>query len=124
MIIFEYGGMRFFVKLLQIPKHYLFPVIIVLCVIGSFGLNNRIFDAWTLLFFGIIGYVLSRNDYPLAPVILGFILGPMVELYFRRSLQMSEGQFLPFFQKPFSAVFLTLAFVVVGFSIYKNIKTL
>jgi len=123
MIIFEYGGMRFFVKLLQIPKHYLFPVIIVLCIVGSFGLNNRIFDAWTILLFGVIGYVLSRANYPLAPVILGFILGPMVELYFRRSLQMSEGAFLPFLQKPFSAFFIILSILVIVFSIIKNINS-
>lgn len=124
MVIFEYGGMRFFVRMLKIPKYYLFPVIIVLCVVGSFGLNNRIFDTWTILLFGIIGYILSKANYPLAPVILGFILGPMVELYLRRGLQITEGHFLPFFQKPFSAFFLILSFIIIAWTTYKQIKKL
>jgi len=122
MVVFEYGFMRMFVKMLNIPKHILFPLIIVLCVVGSYGLNNRIFDAWTLLLFGIIGYALSKTEFPLSPVILGFILGPMVELYLRRGLQMTEGNFLAFFKNPFCATCLLLSAAVVAFSIFKMNK--
>lgn len=119
MLIVEYGGMRFFVRLLKIPKYILMPVIIVLCIVGAFGLNNRIFDAWTVLLFGVIGYVLSYYSFPLTPVILGFILGPMVELYLRRGLQMSEGSLIPFFSKPISALFIGIAMITVVLSLVR-----
>src|SRR5699024_9051777 len=76
MAILLISGMKGFVKLLSIPKHYLYPVIIVLCVVGSIGVNNRIFDAGALIFFGFIGYQSIKATLPITPIILGFILGP------------------------------------------------
>jgi putative tricarboxylic transport membrane protein len=122
MLIIEYGGMRGFVKLLSIPKYILLPTIMVLCVVGAIGLNNRVFDAWTVLIFGIVGYALSSFDFPLTPVILGFILGPMVELYLRRGLQMSQGRLYIFLSSPIAALFIIIALVTVTISFIQSFR--
>lgn len=115
-------GMRGFIKVLKLPKHILLPVVIVLCVIGSFGVNNRLFDAWVLVIFGLVGYLMSKFDYPLAPIILGFILGPITETYLRRGLQLSKGSFLPFITRPISGVFIGLTALFVAFTVIKEIR--
>jgi putative tricarboxylic transport membrane protein len=120
MLILEYYGIRLFVRLLRIPKMYLLPIIIALCVVGSFGLNNRVFDAWSLLLFGALGFALERFGFPLSPVILGFILGPIVETNLRRGLMLTKGDFTPFLTKPIAAVFLLIA---VGSIVYPLLKS-
>ncbi|WHH57630.1 tripartite tricarboxylate transporter permease [Petroclostridium sp. X23] len=122
MLIMEFFGMRLFVRLLSIPKHILLPVIISLCVVGSFGLNNRVFDVWSLFLFGLLGYVLDKFKYPLPPIILGFILGPIAETNLRRGLMMSNGSFLPFVTKPIAAIFLAIAVFSIVMSVRKNMK--
>jgi putative tricarboxylic transport membrane protein len=98
------------------------PVILVLCVVGAFGLNNRVFDAWTVLLFGVVGYALSSFRFPLTPVILGFILGPMVELYLRRGLQMSEGKLHPFILSPIAGIFILIALITLFFAFVKAFR--
>lgn len=119
----QFFGMRGFIKVLKLPKHILLPIVIVLCVVGSFGVNNRLFDAWVLVIFGLIGYLLSKFDYPLAPVILGFILGPITETYMRRGLQLSKGSFLPFFTRPISGVFMAITIIFIVYSVVKGIRS-
>ena len=123
MLAMEYYGLRIFVKLLKIPKCYLLPVILALCVVGAFGLNNRVFDVWTILIFGLLGYGLDRFGYPLVPMILGFILGPMVETSLRRGLMISQGSFVPFLTRPISAFLLVAAVLYAVTAIRKNMKT-
>ncbi|MBU8906471.1 tripartite tricarboxylate transporter permease [Desertibacillus haloalkaliphilus] len=120
MLVFLFLGMRFFVKLLSIPKHILLPIILVLCVVGAFGVNNRLFDVWALLFFGVLGYLLIKLKFPLTPVILGFILGPIAETNLRRGLMQTQGDFLPFFTEPIAVFFFGVAIVSVGLKIWKN----
>ena len=86
MIAIETFAIRGFIRILDVPKHRLVPIIIMMCAVGVMGVNNRMFDAWAMLFFGFLGYILERNNYPLAPFVLGFILGPMVEENSRRTL--------------------------------------
>lgn len=120
MLIIEFFGIRVFVKLLRIPKYILLPIVISLCVVGAFALNNRVFDVWTLLIFGIIGYLIEKIDFPLTPIVLGFILGPILETNLRRGLMSSQGDLRPFFTEPISATFLILALISVLFTIYRN----
>jgi putative tricarboxylic transport membrane protein len=122
MLIMEFYGLRIFVKLLRIPKHILLPVILVLCVVGAFGLNNRMFDVWTILLFGLLGYTLEKFKFPLAPIVIGFILGPMAETNLRRGLQFSNGSFIPFLTQPISAIFLAIAAISIILTGYKNFK--
>lgn len=109
MIIVEFMGIRIFVRLLSIPKHVLMSVILVLSIVGAIGMNNRVFDAWTVLVFGFIGFGMSKLDFPMSPIILGFILGPLAEINLRRGLMMTQGSIIPFITSPISAIFLALA---------------
>jgi putative tricarboxylic transport membrane protein len=120
MIAVEYFGIRVFVRILKIPKYYILPVIIVLCMVGAFSINNRIFDAISILIFAVVGYGLYKFDYPLAPFILGFILSPIIEINFRRGLIFSQGSYAEFFTHPVSAVFIILTFVSFAFMLYKR----
>ena len=128
--IIQYFGIKGFTQLLRVPKNLLLPMVLVLCIIGSFGANNRIFDVWTLLFWGVLGYVLSKFDIPLTPIIMGFILGPICEKYLRRGLMMSRNNFGTFFTRKISGTFLVLsiAMVLITFisqmvKVYRESKT-
>lgn len=112
MLAIEFLGLRVFVRLLKIPKHILMPIILVMCAVGAFCLNNRIFDVKCVAFFGIGGYILTKVKIPLTPIILGFILGTMIETNFRRGLQYAGGSGLPFVTRPMSVLFLLMALLV------------
>ncbi|QHJ70112.1 tripartite tricarboxylate transporter permease [Planococcus halotolerans] len=122
MALFLFLGMRGFVKLLSIPAHILMPVILALCVVGAFGVNNRMFDVGALLFFGVLGYLMIKFGYPLTPVVLGFILGPLLETNLRRGLMLSQGDFMPFITSPIAAVFLLITAGSVTYAVYSNRK--
>ena len=110
MLVLEFYGLRIFIKLLAVPKHILLPIILVLCVVGAFGLSSRVFDVWTILLFGLIGYGFVKGGMPAAPFIIGFILGPSAEIYFVKSLE-SFGDLTIFFTKSPIAAFLWLLIV-------------
>ena len=122
MILFLFMGMKGFIRLLSIPQHILYPVILALCVVGAFGVNNRLFDVGALLFFGVLGYLMIKFGFPLTPLVLGFILGPLLETNLRRGLMLSQGDFMPFLTSPIAAVFLLIAAGSVIFAIYSNHK--
>lgn len=109
MLILGFLGQPLFVKIVSIPKRILVPVIIVMCTVGSFAINNNYYDIIIMLIAGIVGYFMSKGGYPLSPIVLALILGPMAEGNFRRSLVMSQGSYSIFFQRPFSA-----AFIIIG----------
>ena len=122
MLILEFWGLRVFIRLLAIPKHILLPIIVVLCAVGAFGLASRIFDIWTILGFGVLGYAFVKAGIPTAPFIIGFILGPMAETNFRRGLQLADGDATSFLTNPISGAFLALAAASVGWQIYRGLR--
>jgi putative tricarboxylic transport membrane protein len=99
-------------KLLEVPFHYIAVGTLLFCILGAYSINQSLFDVWVMLGFGIAGYFLRKLDFPLAPAVLGLILGPMLEKSLRTSLEMSAGNFSIFFTRPISAVLLALAVVV------------
>ena len=109
MLVSEFFAIRGFVRLLKIRKAYLFPIITLLCILGAYGLNNRIFDVVTILIFGIFGYLMKQWGLQTQPFILGYIVGPMAELHFRRGLMYSEGSLIPFVSSPIALFFLIFA---------------
>lgn len=115
MYVMELGLMRVFVKAVSIPFSILFPAIIMFCVLGTFGLNNRTFDLWILMLTGIGAYILTQLGVDMAPVILGFILGPLVEKYLRGALVSENGNFLAIVHYPIALVafIIALAFLIV-----------
>ncbi len=101
------------VKVLRVPTTIIVPMLMVLCTIGSFALASRLFDIWVMVGFGVVGFILRKYGYPIAPLVLGIVLGDLLEKNFRRGLVLSDGDLLPFFTRPISAVlFAAIAIVV------------
>ncbi|MBV5346378.1 MAG: tripartite tricarboxylate transporter permease, partial [Rhodoferax sp.] len=104
---------RQMVKILLIPRYVLMPAVFIICVTGAYALSGRIFDIYVMFAFGLLGVLLNELDYPVAPLVLGFILGPMAEDNFRRGLMITAGDPSPFFTRPISlALFLMLVISV------------
>jgi len=110
------------VRLLRIPTSILYPLIIFFCIIGTFSVSNSLFDVGTLFFFGFLGYLLRRLNFDLAPLILGFILGPILETTARQSLIMSGGTFGIFYASTIAVTLLGLALMILGTAVYSEIK--
>jgi putative tricarboxylic transport membrane protein len=102
------------VRLLKIPYQLLFPLILLLCIIGVFSVNNSVFDIYLMVLFGVIGYFMQKFGFEPAPLALAYVLGPMLEVSLRQSLIMSEGSFLIFIHRPIPLVSLLL---IVGLGI-------
>jgi putative tricarboxylic transport membrane protein len=100
------------VKLLTIPYTVLFPAILVFCSIGVFSVNSNVFDLYTVAFFGLVGYVLIKLGCEPAPLLLGFVLGPMIEENLRRAMTISRGDWTVFFTRPLSAGLLIASILV------------
>ena len=122
MLITQFAGMRYFVKVTQVPTHLLVPIILVLCVIGTFVLNNRVTDLYILLIMGIIGYVFVKYKFALAPAIIGVILGPIAEVNLRRAF-MTNPDWTLFFSRPISLTFLILTVLSLAFTIWQTRKS-
>lgn len=120
MLFIELFGIRVFMRVLTIPKYYLMPVITVLCLVGAIGNANRMFDVYSVLIFGIMGYLLLKVKIPHVPMILGFILGPIFELNFRRAVQHAQIDHLAFFSHPIAIGFLVVTIVVVILSLRRQ----
>ena len=89
--------------ILSIPTRVLMPIILMFCIVGSFAINNSIFGVILMLIFGVIGFLMEENDIPIAPAILGLVLGPMLEQNFITSMIKADGSFLAFFERPIAA---------------------
>src|SRR5262249_23484179 len=102
------------VRLVMVPYHYLYPSILVFCAIGVFSLNNSEVDVYLMALFGVLGYVLARLGCGPAPMLLAFILGPLMEEYLRRAMLLARGNPWVFLQRPISATLLGLAVLALG----------
>ena len=100
------------VKMISVPYHLLYPMILVFCSIGVFSLSNTEFDVYMMVLFGFLGYLFKKLDCELAPMLLGFILGPMMEEFLRRALLLSKGDPSVLVQRPISATMLILAVIL------------
>jgi putative tricarboxylic transport membrane protein len=108
MLILGLSMVRVVVKILHVPTSTLMPIILVLCAVGSFAISGRVFDILIMLLFGVIGYPLRKMKYPDAPLILGLILGPMLDENLRRGLILNGGSLVPFFTRPISIILIIL----------------
>ena len=103
------------VKLLEIPRPLLYAGILIFATLGAYGLRNSWFDLALLYIIGVIGFLMRRYDIPVAPVLVGMILGPLAEQQFRRALAISQGDLTIFVPQPISAtVFAITALVLIG----------
>jgi len=112
------------VRMLSIPYHILYPAVLVFICIGVYSSDNSVFDVYIVLIFGVVGYFLRWFDYPAAPLLLGFILGPLLEEHFRRALLLARGNALIFLERPISLVFILLAVMFLAGSLLPKVKQL
>lgn len=100
---------RIFAKIIETPKKYLLPIIIAISIFGVYAVQFATFDLFLLVACGVLGYLFAKNDYPVAPLVLALVLGPMIENNMRRALTISNGDFSIFITKPLSLLFLVAA---------------
>lgn len=111
LLILNMPLVKVFAKLIETPPKYLIPMIVAISIFGVYAVRVSVFDLVLLLVCGVVGYYLAKNDFPMAPLVLGLVLGPMIENNLRRALTTSNGDFSIFIQKPVSLVFLIIAFL-------------
>jgi putative tricarboxylic transport membrane protein len=99
-------------RILQVPRTVLMPVILLFCIVGSFAINNTGFDVAIMLVAGVIAYLLEENEFPIAPAILGVVLGGMLEENLVTSMIKSDGSLTTFFSRPIAATLAVMTFVV------------
>lgn len=99
---------RLFAHVVRIPTHVLVPIIVLLCLVGSYAINNRLADVVVAILFGVLGYFMVTHDFPVSPLILGLILGPMAETNFRRAMTITHSDWTIFFTRPASLLFWAL----------------
>jgi putative tricarboxylic transport membrane protein len=118
MLLIGLFGIRFFCRIIEVPKILMIPMIIFLSVIGAYAINNSMFDIGIALTFGVLGYLFTKLDIPLSPILLAIILGPMAETNLRKSLLMYEGSWSFLYERPIAAAFILFAI----FSVYSTMK--
>jgi putative tricarboxylic transport membrane protein len=111
-----------FIWVLRTPFTILAPIIFVLCVIGGYAPTQDMHDVWLMLIFGVVGYLMRKLDYPMAPAVLAIVLGPLAEPAMRQSLLISNGSFAIFFERPISAVIMVIAVALLLLPVYKLVR--
>lgn len=110
------------VKVLRVPYPILFPLILMFCLIGSYSLNNSIFEVLIMIVFGFIGYLMKKFNYEAAPLVLALVLGPLFETALRRSLLLQQGDLTIFFTRPISAILLVIAIALIVLPLIPKIR--
>ncbi len=110
------------VKLLQVPYKYLYPSILIFCCIGVYSLNNNVFDVYQTVIFAIFGVICNKLKMEPAPLLIGFVLGPMMEEHLRRAMLLSRGDPTVFLERPISASMLAIGAVVLGAMLLPNLR--
>ena len=122
LIVLNLPLIGMWIKLLTVPYRWLFPAIVLFCAIGVYSTNNNTWDIWMVAIFGVIGYLFIKLGAEPAPLLLGFILGPMMEENLRRALLLSRGDWSVFVTRPLSASLLAAAMVLVVIVALPSIK--
>ena len=123
LIILNLPLIGIWIKLLSVPYRWLFPSIVLFCAIGVYSTNNNTFDIWMVALFGVIGYLFIKLGTEPAPLLLGFILGPMMEEYLRRALLLSRGDWSVFITRPLSAGLLAAAVLLLVIVLLPAVKS-
>jgi putative tricarboxylic transport membrane protein len=122
MFVIALASVRLFVQLLKVPAKILYPVILIMCILGTYSVNNRIFDIWVLMGAGIFGYFFTGSGFPLPPLILGYILGPIVESNFRTAIIAANGSFSELWSRPIALAILVAALLFIAAPLYSKAK--
>jgi putative tricarboxylic transport membrane protein len=110
-------------RILHTPRSILMPIVFLFCMLGSFAINNSFFDVGVMLTFGVIGYILEENEFPVAPVILGLVLGRMIEDHFMSSMMKASGSWISFVDRPISTVLAMMTLSIWAAFIWRGIQS-
>src|SRR5947209_19561913 len=121
MLPFGIAAIKSAKQMLRAPREVLMPVILLFCVVGSFAINNSIFGVVLMLAFGLVGYVMEENGFPIAPAILGMVLGAMLEENFISSMIKADGRLLAFFERPIAGGLGVLTLVVLAVPLLRRL---
>lgn len=113
VLIFGLGLTRAMILVLRVKDTWLMPVIAVLCLLGPYAIQSRFFDIWVVVFFGIVGFGLRLMNYPMAPLVLGIVLGTILDRNLRRAFTLADGDFSQFFTRPISAVLCSVVLIMI-----------
>jgi len=122
LLILNLPLISIWVRVLEIPYKILFPLILLFCLIGAYSMNNVVFDLYVMIFFGVLGWIMRKFGYEGAPLILAYVLGPMLENSLRQSLLISQGSFLIFVSHPISAIALVFGFLLLLSNLFPYFK--
>jgi putative tricarboxylic transport membrane protein len=122
LLILNLPMVGLWVQLLRIPYRYLFPVVLLLSIVGTYSANKNVFDLWVMLGFGVFGWFLRKLEYDFAPFVIAFILAPQMEQSLRQSLTMSADGMLIFTQRPVAATLFTISAVLIGLIAFRRKK--
>ena len=114
------GTVRWIARFTELPRSFVLPVVMVFCVLGSFALDNTMFDVWVMLIFGVIGFLLERGRFPLGPFVIGFVLAPLAEEKLRSGLMMTAGDPSPILTKPLPLIFTLIAVALLIWPIWRE----
>jgi putative tricarboxylic transport membrane protein len=123
ILLVQVAGIRLFVRVLRVPAHILSVCIVVLCAIGAFAARNTIFDVYVMAIFGLLGYVLLQARIPVAPIVLGIVLGPTLEQQYRTALILSEGSHRIFLESPFALSMFALTALFAAWQIVSSFRS-
>lgn len=112
-LVVGYLGLPLFIRAVRIPPGILFPLVVALCVTGTFVATSSIFDVFVMLGFGVVGHLMVKFGFPIPPLLIGFILGPLIEVSLRQAMILSDNNAFDLFSKPVSAAFLILTAIVI-----------
>jgi putative tricarboxylic transport membrane protein len=119
-----WAAIKLFRRILSVPREVLMPLILVFCVVGAFAINNSVFGVGIMLALGVVGYLMEENGFPLAPAILGLVLGGMVEANFMTSMMKADGQLAAFVERPVAAVLGLVTVAAWGWLVYIGLRRL
>lgn len=114
-------AIKLFARITKVPSYILLPIVLVLCLVGAFAVNNALYSVGIAVVFGVIGYILPKYGFPVTPMLIAMILGPIAEVSLRQSLSLSSGSMLIFVERPIAIVFLLLTLASISLPILKNV---
>ena len=121
MLVLGYFSIKTFRHILRIPPFMLLPVILVFCIVGAFSINNSLFGVAIMLIFGLLGYIMEENDFPISPMLLAIVLGNLLEKNFIISMVKSNGNFLDFFNRPIAGSLASVAILIWIFPLIRKV---
>lgn len=122
LVILMLPLINFFAKITELPSALMAPLIILVTMAGAYGINNSAVDIWIMLGFGVLGYLMNKFEYPLPPLILAFVLGPIMESSLRQSLIMGQGNFGIFITRPFTAAILAVGILMIASPFFRYLR--